>query len=126
MTECSTSVNNFTLEPSLKSNCTEEISDVKGQRLNQRDSSSLGSSSDKYFYFQLLVNKDTLAVFVKKIKQKCAMNIRFHDNRSTFLSQHLALHYIKKHNLVNCFINHEYYGRKMPEKPVNFLDSYPF
>lgn len=129
MAEGSKLINIFTLEPSLKSKCTEENCDIKRQRLNyrlnQHDSTLNSTSGDKYFYFRLFVNKNTLKVFVNTIKQKCGMNIRFHDNRSTFLSQHLALYYIKEHQLVNCLINHEFYGQKMLEKPVNF-HNYPF
>lgn len=124
MTNGSTLIDNFTLEPSLKSKCTEEYSDINGRRLNQPRNQRDSTSSDKYFYFQLLVKKDTLKVFVNNLKQTSSMNIRFHGNRSTFLCQHLALYYVKEHNLVNCLINHEFYGRKMPEKPVN-IHNYP-
>lgn len=91
--------------------------EFKGQRIFQHDT----NSSENYYYFQLLANVDTLNLFQCNIK-KDPMNIRFHENRSTFLSQHLALAYIKKHNLVNCLINHAFYEQNVVENPVDVDD----
>lgn len=91
---------------------------IKGQRVREYD--------DTHFYFELLANEHTYKTFLKDVEQQRAMyKIRFHDTRTTFLSQHLALEYIKKHNLVGCLINHEFYEKNMPEKPVD-IQNYPF
>lgn len=118
MKETSGLVNNFTLESCKLANHSEESEIFMGQRINKQ-------CGDQYFYFRLLANSDKFETFQNNIKTKPAMNVRFHENRTTFLCQHLALSYIHKHNLVDCLINHDFYGRNMPENPVN-IDNYFF
>lgn len=115
MRESSKLVNNFTWKNVSNSRQNNEF---KGQRLNQHDR----NSSDQYYYFQLLANGDILETFQSNIKLEPVMNFRFHGNRSTFLSQHLALLYIDRHNLVNCLINHKLYEENMTEKPVSIYN----
>lgn len=125
MEESSNLVYNLTLEKTGEQSC--ELKNHSSQNSNENiefkgiylpDTRSLN-----YYKFRLLANAradvDILNVFLKNIKEDPVMNVRFHNNRSTFLAQHLALEYIKKHNLVNCLINHEFYNQNIAEKPVD-------
>lgn len=80
-----------------------------GQRVRQRD--------ETHFYFEILTNKENL---IDIQQSTTTYNIQFHENRTTFLAQHLALDYMEKHGLVDCLINNPLYGRDIKENPVNF------
>lgn len=108
-------INTFTLNNCKKKNQSKENVECRAQKINQHGS----DNGDQYFYFRLLENNDTLETFLNDIKQDPLMKIRFHENRTTFLSQHLALSYIKQHNLVKCFINHKFYEGNIPEIPMD-------
>lgn len=128
MADNSKVIDSFTLMPSLEfsrfnvKNAAQPVENyaVQGQRINKY----AGQYHKNYFYFQVPVKDDKFKLFLNNVKQRFPMNIRFHENRTTFLAQHLALYYMKKHNLVNCLINHEFYARNMPENPIDLHTHY--
>lgn len=87
---------------------------LMGQRVAHRD--------DTHYYFQLFAEQETLI----GIKQSTSSyKIIFHENRSTFQSQHLALDYMLEHNLIDCLVNNDLYEENIAEKPFD-LESYCF
>lgn len=106
-------INYFTLKSSIDTNNDAAIS---CQRINIRENSK--------FLFTLSTDKEAIG----EIKTRCLLDtydIRFHENRLTYLVQHNALQYIKEHNLVDCFLNNKAYGKDLPENVIN-LESYYF
>lgn len=120
-------INNFTIELSnTKKRGSSKgfdgvLDEIKGQRLVGKLDHFDRHYDNTYFCFRLLTNQETLKIFLENLEKDTATkyNIRFHDNRTTFLSQHLALHYMLRHNLVNCLINNELYDKDVPEKLLN-------
>lgn len=121
MEENSNVIYNFTLKLSntekSSSRCNDVSEEIRGQKISHFDR----DYDNTYFYFQLLTNKEKLGIFLENVKRTNASkyDIRFQDNRTTFLSQHLALQYMLEHNLVNCLVNNDMYDKEMLEEVVN-------
>lgn len=101
--------NHLTLQSNEKKNIT-----ILGQRVGHRD--------DSHYYFELFAEQE-LIITMKQ--SKSTYNIHFHENRTTFQCQHLALDYMSKHNLIECIVNNNLYEKNMPENPIR-LDNYNF
>lgn len=107
-------IDNFTLEIANEHNSKTQSGITACDQIKCR---RIKEANDDYFHFQILENKEVLEKFLRDLKKP--YHVRFHPNRSTFLAQHLALEYMKEHNLVECLINHEMYNKNMPENSVN-------
>lgn len=89
---------------------------IMGQRIRHFDNT--------HFYIQLSAEKN----IVECMKRECSLktyNIRFHENRSTFQSQHLALDYMQEHKLVDCLVNNKMFGENVNEHPM-MIETYCF
>lgn len=73
----------------------------------------------EYIYVDLVLEESLMKLFKEhclKNKSKELFNIMFHPNRTTFLYQHNAVEWMKRHHLFECLINDQLYHKALKNR----------
>lgn len=110
----------FTLHRRGKHHSSKSSDPISGE-INSNRSQRNYHQDHQYIFVSLYADGHT----VFDIKELCSENlydVKFHGNRTTYLYQHHALDFVKKHQLFDCLVNNELYCKTLPECHINHED----
>lgn len=105
-------LSHFTLKRNAQSQPAGEFNIIPGQ---------IRYMLGEHMYIDLDIEKSTIDRFKAMFKENCLndnYDIMFHSNRTTFLYQHNALEWMKRHHLFSCLIDDKLY-RNFRESSLN-------